>query len=205
VFLGKSGYHHKNLKEEMIVNSIRIMGSEGYDSFSMRKVAKACGVSHTAPYRHFKNKENLIEAVIEQVNNKFDQFLKEARSKHPDDIKNQLREMAFSYIKFLVENPEYMRFLFFSDFNRKFSEENTEKTPVYNMSLPYQTFIQAVRDYRASLLEQSQKPADEEELILFIWGMAHGISVLFTQKYYHYEGDFLELVRQIIWDVDFIR
>lgn len=202
--MGKSGYHHKNLKEEMILNSIRIMGSEGYDSFSMRKVAKACGVSHTAPYRHFKNKENLIAAVIEQVNSKFDHFLKEARDKHPDDMKNQLREMAFSYVKFLVENPEYMRFLFFSDFNRKFAEENKESAPAYRMSQPYQTFIQAVRDYRASLLEQSKNPVDEEELILFIWGLAHGISVLITQNYYQYEGD-LELIRQIMLNVDFIR
>ncbi len=203
--MGKSGYHHKNLKEEMIINSIRIMGTEGYDSFSMRKVAKACGVSHTAPYRHFKNKENLIAAVIDEVNNKFNQFLKEAMSKHPGDNRNQLREMAFSYVEFLIKNPEYMRFLFFSDFNRKFSEEQLDKSLPYNMSLPYQTFIQAVRDYRTSLLEQSKNPADEEELILFAWGLAHGIAVLITQNYFQYQGDYLALIRQIMWDVDFIR
>ena len=187
----------------MILNSVRIMGTEGYDSFSMRKVAKACGVSHTAPYRHFKNKENLIEAVIEQVNSKFDQFLKEAMGKHPGDSKNQLREMAFSYVKFLVENPEYMRFLFFSDFNRKFMEEKTEKPPFYDMSPPYHTFIQAVRNYRSDL--PNPNSLDEDELILALWGLAHGIAVLITQNYYHYSGDYLELTRKIIWDVDFIR
>ena len=181
------------------------MGTEGYDSFSMRKVAKACGVSHTAPYRHFKNKENLVAAVIEQVNNKFNGILKEARDKHPDNVTNQLREMAFSYVKFLIENPEYMRFLFFSDFNRKFEEENAQKVPFYNLSPPYETFIQAVRNYRTSLQEQSKNPADEDELILFAWGLAHGMAVLITQNYFHYEDDPLKLIRQIIWDVDFIR
>ncbi|MEI6101074.1 MAG: TetR/AcrR family transcriptional regulator [Eubacteriales bacterium] len=203
--MGKSGYHHKNLKEEMIVNSIRIMGAEGYDSFSMRKVAKACGVSHTAPYRHFKNKDNLVTAVVDEVNNKFDMFLKDAMSKHPDDMKNQLREMAFAYIKFLVENPEYMRFLFFSDFKKKFTEEKTEKLAFYDMSPPYQTFIQAVRNYRSSLNTQSESSANEDEMILAIWGLAHGIAVLITQNYFHYDGDCLALTKQIIWDVDFIR
>ena len=42
--MGKSGYHHKNLKEEMIKNGIKIIGEEGYGKFSMRKVAGACGV-----------------------------------------------------------------------------------------------------------------------------------------------------------------
>lgn len=203
--MSKLGYHHKNLKEEMILNSIRIMGSEGYDSFSMRKVAKACGVSHTAPYRHFKNKDNLVTAVIDDVNNKFDQFLKDAMNKHPEDIKTQLREMAYAYIKFLVENPEYMRFLFFSDFNRKFKDANAEKLPFYDMSLPYQTFTQAVRNYRLSENVQPKSMAGEDEMILAIWGLAHGIAVLITQNYFRYSGDCLALIKQIIWDVDFIR
>ena len=202
--MGKAGYHHKNLKEEMILSCIRIMGAEGYDSFSMRKVAKACGVSHTAPYRHFKNKESLIEAVVEQVNSAFNQVLLEAMDRYPGDANSQLREMAFSYVKFLVENPEYMRFLFFSDFNHKFKEKTMETPPFYDMSPPYQTFIHAVKNYAAANL-QPQIAVDEDALTLAIWGLAHGIAVLITQKYYHYDGDFLALAKKIIWRIDFIH
>ena len=199
--LGKSGYHHKNLKEEMIENSIKIMATEGYEKFSLRKVAKACGVSHTAPYRHFKNKDSLIAAIIDQVNNKFDQILKEAVKKYPEDLQSQLKEMAFLYVKFLVENPEYMKFLFFSDFNKKLSTDNKDLS--YSMSQPYSTFTETVQRYQAGKTGPSIYD-NPEELILAIWGLAHGIAVLITQEYFKFSGDYLEMARKIIWNGSFI-
>jgi AcrR family transcriptional regulator len=199
--LGKSGYHHKNLKEEMIENSIRIMASEGYEKFSLRKVAKACGVSHTAPYRHFKNKDSLVAAILDQVNCKFDHILKEAVSKYPKDLESQLKEMAFLYVKFFVENPEYMKFLFFSDFNKKFP---SDKDLVYHMSQPYKTLVETVKQYQAEKTGATGRD-NADELILATWGLAHGIAVLVTQKYFLFDGDYLELARKIIWNGSFIK
>ena len=186
----------------MIENSIKIMATEGYDKFSLRKVAKACGVSHTAPYRHFKNKDSLVSAIIDQVNYKFDQILKEAVKEYPEDLQSQLKEMAFLYVKFFVENPEYMKFLFFSDFNNKYPAE--KKDFAYHMSQPYQTFVETVKHYQSKKAELSGFD-NADELILAIWGLAHGIAVLITQEYFIFEGDYLELARKIIWNGSFIN
>jgi AcrR family transcriptional regulator len=196
--LGKAGYHHKNLKEEMIKNSIRIIGEEGYGKFSMRKVAGACGVSHAAPYRHFKDKDSLITAIFDQVNEKFDRILKSALEKHPSDTKDQLREMAFLYIKFFVENPEYMKFLFFSDFNKAI-QEKTGAPNMVEISRPYHTFISTVERFRAAGGKDIRQ-IDQEAHILSLWGLAHGIAVLITQGNFRCEGDPLELVREIVWE-----
>ena len=59
----KKQYHHKDLRNALIEKGIEIVNSEGLYSFSLRKVAAACGVSHAAPYSHFQSKEELLEAM----------------------------------------------------------------------------------------------------------------------------------------------
>lgn len=49
-------YHHGDLKAALIKEGLKILDREGYQGLSLRKMAKACNVSQTAPYRHFKNK-----------------------------------------------------------------------------------------------------------------------------------------------------
>lgn len=196
--MGKAGYHHKNLKEEMIANSIKIIGEEGYGKFSMRKVAKACGVSHAAPYRHFADKDSLLAAIFDQMNDKFDRILKSALVKYPDDAKSQLREMAYLYVKFFVENPEYMNFLFFSDLNKTIQPEDGSQNLLLK-SQPYQTFIGAVERYRQSGTNGSRLK-DQESLILSLWGLAQGISVLITQNYFPCGKDCLSMVYKVLWE-----
>ena len=61
-------YHHKDLRNALIETGIQLVSTEGVNAFSLRKVAAACGVSHAAPYSHFQNKEELLEAVLELLN-----------------------------------------------------------------------------------------------------------------------------------------
>ena len=56
-------YHHKDLRNALIEAGIQLVSTEGVNAFSLRKVAAACGVSHAAPYSHFQNKEELLEAM----------------------------------------------------------------------------------------------------------------------------------------------
>lgn len=60
----KKQYHHKDLRNALIEKGIEIVNSEGLYSFSLRKVAAACGVSHAAPYSHFQSKEELLLSLI---------------------------------------------------------------------------------------------------------------------------------------------
>ena len=71
-------YHHKNLKEELIEAGITLVAKEGLEGFSLRKVAAVCGVSHTAPYSHFENKDVLLEEMQNYITNGFSEELKKA-------------------------------------------------------------------------------------------------------------------------------
>ena len=63
-------YHHGNLKEELISCASAMCERDGYTKLSIRSLAKESNVSQTAPYRHFKTKEDLYAAVSRNGFNK---------------------------------------------------------------------------------------------------------------------------------------
>ena len=118
--LVKENYHHSDLKSDLIKKGLKILVAEGYEGFSLRKVARDCGVSQTAPYRHFKNKDELVLAIAQEAISKFNQVLQCAVDKYPDDSQSQLKEMGYAYIEFFVKNPEYLHLIFLSDKSKLF-------------------------------------------------------------------------------------
>lgn len=192
-------YHHGNLREELIENGLKILDAEGYDGLSLRKVAKACGVSHTAPYRHFKDKEELITAIAATVLHQFNESLRAAIAKHPDNVRSQVNEMGCAYVQFFVENPAYLRLLFLSDVSRRIDGKLSSGDVVFEK--PKNTFYDAINRY--AIENHAIDPTDMQErkaLALGAWGLVHGITVLLVQGEFPREGDYMALVRKIIWE-----
>ena len=59
-------YHHGNLREALLEAAIRLIADVGPTGFTLREVARRAGVSHNAPYRHFRDKDDVMEAVATQ-------------------------------------------------------------------------------------------------------------------------------------------
>ncbi len=58
-------YHHGNLRPALLKAALALIEKRGADGWTLREVARRAGVSHAAPYRHFKSKEALLAAVAE--------------------------------------------------------------------------------------------------------------------------------------------
>lgn len=196
--LKDEAYHHENLREALIENGLKILDAEGYGGLSLRKVAKACGVSHAAPYRHFKDKEELILAIAAEVLHRFNEALRAAIAKHPGDARGQVNEMGCAYVRFFVENPAYLRLLFFSDVGRRIDGKLANGGAA--LEKPKNTFYDAINRYAAEngVADSADMP-EKEALALGAWGLVHGITVLLVQGDFSCEGDYMRLVRRIIW------
>jgi AcrR family transcriptional regulator len=59
----KTNYHHEDLREEILEESLKIIYESGITSLSLRDVARRLNVSHSAPYRHFEGKEDVLLAL----------------------------------------------------------------------------------------------------------------------------------------------
>jgi len=195
----KESYHHGDLKAELISKGLKILDEEGYENFSMRKVAKACNVSQTAPYRHFKDKNELIKAITFSALQIFNERLEQAFDSGSDP-KAQLKSMGLYYIRFFTENPEYMRLLFLKDIKNLIEMDEIiacQREERHSFS----ALIKAVRNYKAAYPEDERS---EEELVIFCWGFVHGIAVLMVNGEIPNQTDTMALVEKVIQSKKFL-
>lgn len=68
----KHDYHHGNLKEEFISIAMDFIDKEDVEKLTLKVLSDATGTSRSAIYKHFKNKDALIEIIIEKGFDKFD-------------------------------------------------------------------------------------------------------------------------------------
>ncbi len=198
--MSKQSYHHGDLKEELIREGLRLLSGEGYAALSLRRVAQACGVSQTAPYRHFKDKDELVGAIMAQGMAAFNESLEAAVGKHPDDPRSQIKEMGVAYIRFFAEHPEYLRVMFLSDIRMTGGAECPEGEEAHlKAGHPFAVLSNAVHAYCAAYPDNG---LSEQELLIFCWGLVHGISVLLTRGELPLTAE--PLVSCIIWNEHFL-
>ncbi|TVR30142.1 MAG: TetR/AcrR family transcriptional regulator [Balneolaceae bacterium] len=94
-----------SLREEIIDVSKELLLKDGFNKISMRKIAKRVNVTATSIYLHFKNKDDLLLALIEESIQNLNNALMKAMNSSLDPIQ-QLEKLAEAYIQYALENPQ---------------------------------------------------------------------------------------------------
>ena len=117
-----------NLHQELILAGIEEINTHGASEFSLRRVAQACGVSTAAPYKHFKDKNELIAAIIDYVNDKWALRQEEILSGCRNVLREQIIEICLGYIRFLMDNPSYRSVLMLKnkEFDNLYHKKRTQ-------------------------------------------------------------------------------
>ena len=187
-------YHHGDLRNALIEEGIKMINSSGEDSLSMRKLAEKCGVSMAAPYAHFKNKEEMINAIKKYVEDAFTEYLEAAVNKCEDDVEVKIVALGIAYVSFFIENPEYFTFLFSRGYvhlslDFKSSDENDFK--------PY-TILKKL----CSRYFDEKKPGlsdyEKELEIIRIWSSVQGVTSLIFMKNVKWSHDWKEELKNLI-------
>lgn len=103
-------------KEKFLKAAVSELEEHGIADFSIRRVAKKCGVSCAAPYKHFENKNELLIEVMRYIGKKWCDVLDDTVQAHKGEpLREQLVAICMAYIAFLCTYPEYQTILYMSD------------------------------------------------------------------------------------------
>ena len=105
-------YHHGNLKNALIQAGVEILASKGVNGLSLREVAKRAGVSHSAPYAHFSDKQALIAAIATEGHIHIHDAITAIFVQYSDQPLQQLIETACAYLRFGLDEPDLFKTTF---------------------------------------------------------------------------------------------
>ncbi len=131
---------HDPLRDRLIIAGIAEIEQHGIAGFSLRRVAASCNTSCAAPYKHFKNKDDLILEIIRYVNRQWELLRDQILTLHVGEPMDRIVEVCVAYIRFWVANPNY-RFALKAqgkEYNAsKFSEKPNDERTIENLTRAY--------------------------------------------------------------------
>ncbi|CAN5914750.1 TetR/AcrR family transcriptional regulator [soil metagenome] len=105
----KRAYHHGDLARSLVSAALEIIARQGPESLTLREVTAAVGVSHSAAYRHFADKEALLAAVAEEGYRGLVQHLTSAVNAANVLPSTRIRALAAAYVEFAITRPAHYR------------------------------------------------------------------------------------------------
>jgi AcrR family transcriptional regulator len=163
-------YHHGDLRRALLEEALRTIQAGGVEALTLRAVGEKLGVSRTALYRHFSDKQALLAVVGREGFRMLRLALTDALEQHgrgPDGFE----AMGVAYVQFAVTHPSHYRVMF----GRFIESCSKDAELVQEATAAFQVLVD-------SLVEQQQaglvRRDDPIILARFIWAIVHGIAML---------------------------
>lgn len=162
-------YHHGNLREALLQAAIALIAEVGPVAFTLREVARRAGVSHNAPYRHFRDKEDLITAVATEGYRELTSAMQEAARKQAHGL-DRLKYAGLAYIEFALRRPEHFAVMFDAPLSgRQHHETNEAAKEAFSALVGYVKGAQETGELATG---------DTVDYAYLAWTMVHGVAKL---------------------------
>jgi AcrR family transcriptional regulator len=115
----KPHYHHGDLRVAIIKQALVSIKEQGVQNLSIRNLAREIGVSHTAPYRHFIDKQALLAAIAEDGYKILLESMRQALDSS-EHLATRIEEVSCAYVNFTLAYPVHSQLMFGNELaNRK--------------------------------------------------------------------------------------
>jgi AcrR family transcriptional regulator len=166
------GYHHGNLKEALLRAALELIGQKGPAGFTFAEAARWAGVSPAAPYRHFRDRDELMASVALRGFEKFGAALARAWDDGRPDAFGAFDRLGKAYLAFARDEAAYYSAMFEAGVPLAISPELRQAGD---------RAFAVLRKAAEKLCAQVPAPTRPPALMvaLHIWAMSHGIASLF--------------------------
>ncbi|MGB1334003.1 MAG: TetR/AcrR family transcriptional regulator [Porticoccaceae bacterium] len=182
-----SHYHHGNLRQTLLSAATHMIAEKGIESLSLRKLAEKVGVSRTAAYHYFKDKNDLLCAIAANGFRRWQQSLDQLSSNQLPD-RQKFEQYILGYVAFATTNPEEYE-LMFGRCIWKQSKCTNELQDISHST--FQRQVVMIEYWQSIGLVVGDNPVRSAQII---WGTLHGIAKLFIDGVYADVGRAEEIV-----------
>jgi AcrR family transcriptional regulator len=169
---GPRGYHHGNLKEALIRAALELIAEKGPAGFTFAEAARWAGVSPAAPYRHFRDRDELLADVARRGFDQFEAVLAAAWDGGRPDVFTAFDRVGKAYLRFAKNEPAYYSAMFEAGIPPEANPELREAG-----ERAFAVLRTAAERLVATMPAHNRPPV--LMMALHIWAMSHGIASLF--------------------------
>ena len=170
-------YHHGNLRQTLLAAAKEMIASDGIESLSLRKLADKVGVSRTAAYHYFDDKNNLLCAIASDGFRQWHQLVKQGEKQNQTE-RQKFEQYLINYMIFATHHPEEYELMFGRCIwkqSQSTEELRTIAHGVFQHQVDMMTFWQSIG------LIVGDNPLRTAQII---WGTLHGVAKLFIDGVY---------------------
>lgn len=167
---GKKPYHHGNLRDALILAAAELIRERASIDFAMVDAARRAGVSSAAPYRHFKDREALLEAVCHVAFMGLTESTRQIAATVDTKTEEGIIAIGWSYIDFVTSHPEFYD-LMWGDMGLRAVESVDD-------AIKNSGFFVLVDAVTSWCNANSVSNYDAPELAVKLWATAHGLACL---------------------------
>jgi AcrR family transcriptional regulator len=168
----RRGYHHGNLREALIEAALALIAAKGTAGFTFADAARFAGVSAAAPYRHFRDRDELMESVALRGFERFEAALARSWDDGRPDAFAALDRLGKAYLEFARNEPAFYSAMFEAGVP---TGANSALRQAGERA--FAVLRSAAEKVAASMPEGKRPPA--LMVALHVWAMAHGVASLF--------------------------
>lgn len=166
-------YHHGNLRDTLISAAAELIEESGSDDFALIDAARKAGVSNAAPYRHFRDKDDLLRAVSELGFYDLSLTMQAIAREHQYGSEDCILALGKGYIRFVTSRPAFFN-LMWGDQGYHVMDELEET----HQELKVGGFWLLVNQVDAWAEQQQAPNTDPLDIAMKLWALAIGISHL---------------------------
>jgi AcrR family transcriptional regulator len=161
-------------REQILTIARDLFLEQGLAGLSMRRVAARVGISATAIYRHYKDKQALLQAMVEEGHTVFGSYL--FRALEGETARERVRLAGQHYIRFAMEQPKYYQLIFMS-----WTDETRAQAAKHKEGHQEARTFQFLLDRVSECISEGtfRKNLDAMNAAIGIWSQVHGLATLY--------------------------